>query len=177
MPEAPDKATQSPNPVNKDRRKVGRRTWGSRAESWRAYRDWCAPVPTHIWVLVLAAKSPKLCMWAFQRTGSEGGEPQKRAAQGSAAKGVARPQASTARDVPAVGIARPRAGCRRTSHSSGQSQSVTETNVGKRTLSGAKSNNEHCSLLTDAFVLAAGTEVHSKKGYCADKNVCEQMFT
>lgn len=29
--------------------------------------------PTHIWVLVLAAKSLKLCMWTFHGTGSEGG--------------------------------------------------------------------------------------------------------
>lgn len=73
------------------------------------------------------------------------------------------------KEVPLVGIAQPGAGCRRTSHSSGQSQSVTKTNVGKRTLSQAKGNNEYFSLLADAFVLAANAEVHCKKGYCADK--------
>lgn len=71
-----------------------------------------------------------------------------------------------------MGIAQPGAGCRRTSHSSGQSQSVTKTNVGKRTLSQAKGNNEYFSLLADAFVLAANAEVHCKKGYCADKKMC-----
>lgn len=76
-----------------------------------------------------------------------------------------------------MGIAQPGVGCRRTSHSSGQSLSVTKTNVGRRTLSQAKDNNECFSLLADAFVLAANMEVCSKKGYCADKNVCEQMFT
>lgn len=67
----------------------------------------------------------------------------------------------TGKEVPLVGIAQPRAGCRRTSHSSGQSQSVTKTNVGRRTLSQAQDNNEYFSLLADAFVLAANAEVCS----------------
>lgn len=45
------------------------------------------------------------------------------------------------KEVPLVGIAQPVAGCKRTSHSSGQSLSVTKTNVGRQTLSWAKGNN------------------------------------
>lgn len=105
------------------------------------------------------AANLKPCVWACQRT-------PKLDSLRVCCQGGGR---VAGKEVPLVGTAQPGAGCRRTSHSSGQSQSVTKTNVGRRTLSQAKDNNEYFSLLADAFVLAANAEVRLRKAIVLTK--------